>query len=144
MGASHKGTTLLLNLDLLLKKNAESRGGPARFLLTTGAYAGGSEEGAENEGARVLESSGRRKKRGGKRGLASRSLCMILVSYHKSMGGLDQLVCTLLNMNLGILIRKYEEFSFEICNKHDSKSKQNGSLMIYKIYLKSVMIFNDN
>jgi hypothetical protein len=49
-GASYKGTKLLLKLDLLLKKNTESRGGPVCFLLTPNANAGGSEEGAGTKG----------------------------------------------------------------------------------------------
>jgi hypothetical protein len=36
-----------------------------------------------------------------------------------------------------------EEFQFEICNTYDIRSQQNGLLMIYEIYLKSFMIFND-
>jgi hypothetical protein len=35
-----------------------------------------------------------------------------------------------------------EDFSFKICNDYDARSKQNGLIMIYKIYLKSFMIFN--
>jgi hypothetical protein len=36
-----------------------------------------------------------------------------------------------------------EEFSFQIYNRYDVRSKQNGLLMIYRIYLKSFMIFSD-
>jgi hypothetical protein len=35
-----------------------------------------------------------------------------------------------------------EEFHFEICNSYDARPKQNGLLMIYGIYVKSIMIFN--
>jgi hypothetical protein len=35
-----------------------------------------------------------------------------------------------------------EDFSFKICNGYDARSKQNGLIMIYRIYLKSFMIFN--
>jgi hypothetical protein len=36
-----------------------------------------------------------------------------------------------------------EEFSSQIYNSYDAKSKQNGLLLIYRIYLKSFTIFND-
>jgi hypothetical protein len=36
-----------------------------------------------------------------------------------------------------------EEFSSQIYNSYDVRSKQNGLLMIYKIYLKIFTIFND-
>jgi hypothetical protein len=36
-----------------------------------------------------------------------------------------------------------EVFSFEICNSYDVSSKQNGLFKIYRIYLKSFMIFSD-
>jgi hypothetical protein len=36
-----------------------------------------------------------------------------------------------------------EEFSSQIDNSYDARSKQNGLPMIYRIYLKSFTIFND-
>jgi hypothetical protein len=36
-----------------------------------------------------------------------------------------------------------EEFSSQIYNSYDARSKQNGLLMIYRIYLKRFTIFND-
>jgi hypothetical protein len=36
-----------------------------------------------------------------------------------------------------------EEFSFEICNSIDVSSKKNGLFKIYRIYLKSFMLFSD-
>jgi hypothetical protein len=36
-----------------------------------------------------------------------------------------------------------EEFSSQIYNSYDARSKQSGLLMIYRIYLKSFMIFSD-
>jgi hypothetical protein len=39
-------------------------------------------------------------------------------------------------------ISSREDFSFKICNGYDARSKQNGLIMIYRIYLKSFMIFN--
>jgi hypothetical protein len=36
-----------------------------------------------------------------------------------------------------------EEFSYQIYNSYDARSKQNGLLMIYRIYLQSFTIFND-
>jgi hypothetical protein len=36
-----------------------------------------------------------------------------------------------------------EEFSFEICNSYDVSPKQNGLFKIYRIYLKSFMLFSD-
>jgi hypothetical protein len=42
--------------------------------------------------------------------------------------------------NLKISFR--EDFLFKICNGYDARSKQNGLIMIYRIYLKSFMIFN--
>jgi hypothetical protein len=42
--------------------------------------------------------------------------------------------------NLKISFR--EDFSFKICNGNDARSKQNGLIMIYRIYLKSFMIFS--
>jgi hypothetical protein len=36
----------------------------------------------------------------------------------------------------------WEEFSFEICNSYDVRSKQNELFKIYRIYLKSFMLFS--
>jgi hypothetical protein len=36
-----------------------------------------------------------------------------------------------------------EEFPFEICNGYDVSSKKNGLFKIYRIYLKSFMLFSD-
>jgi hypothetical protein len=36
-----------------------------------------------------------------------------------------------------------EDFSFKNCNGYDARSKENGLIMIYRIYLKSFMIFSN-
>jgi hypothetical protein len=37
-----------------------------------------------------------------------------------------------------------QRISSQIYNNYDARSKQNGLLMIYRIYLKSFTIFNDH